>query len=158
MCKRRITAQRLVHTLYWRLFYNNNITVYNITYYYCLGIETRLIVANRFSENKQCDSLILLLLLLWYTIGSGSSDYYNNNVQTIRSDRFHRVRRTLVLPDDLSRTQRYRWNVLAGNPFGNVNFTNCCSTSFLATCHFIYVIFFHPIAHAWREDAADVYI
>jgi len=53
-----------------------------------------LIITDRFSENKQYDGFILLLL---YTNGSGSSDYYNNNVQTIRSDRFHRVRRTLML-------------------------------------------------------------
>lgn len=58
-------------------------------------IETRLIVTDRFSEHKQCDGFILLSLL--HTNDSGSSDYYNNNVQTIRSDRFHRVRRTLVL-------------------------------------------------------------
>jgi len=39
-----------------------------------------------------------IISIITHTNGSGSSDYYdNNNVQTIRSDRFHRVRRTLVL-------------------------------------------------------------
>lgn len=55
-------------------------------------------------RNKiDCQRLISRKQTMWgrfyifiYTNSSGSSDYYNNNIQKIRSDRFHRVKRTLI--------------------------------------------------------------